>query len=141
MFTSFSLMFIAATIALARSAGEAAVLQTRFVVSNAGPLTQSGNCIVHAGDASTAITAVDTIVRIFRPELKNCNWNWDLGSTWEGNLSEYARKVKWAASFTLYTIVISSKLRKRYFEYVQARSLMREVLRRKYWLKESRVYP
>jgi hypothetical protein len=103
IFTSFSLMFIAATIALARSAGDAVVLQTGFVVRSSGPWMQSGNCIVHAGETSKATTAVDAIVRIFGLELENCNRGWDLGRALVEDLSNRARKVGKVASSTLYT--------------------------------------
>ena len=66
MFAIFSVMFIAETMARARSAGGAVVLQTRFEVSSAGPLMQSGNCMLQTGDASTAIAAADAIARILK---------------------------------------------------------------------------
>jgi hypothetical protein len=62
----FSVMFIAAIIALARSARDAEVFHTRFFVSNAGPLIQSGNCIAHVGEASMTIAGTNASVRILK---------------------------------------------------------------------------
>jgi hypothetical protein len=66
MLAIFSVIFIAAIIAFARSVGNAEELHTRFFVSTTGPLIQSGNCIVHAGEASMAIAATNAVVRILK---------------------------------------------------------------------------
>lgn len=89
MLAIFSVMFIAATMALARSAGEAVVLHTRFFVSSAGPLAQSGNCIVHTGEASAAIADRDAIARILKTDLVISDWADVFGDVVQQNTSTH----------------------------------------------------
>jgi hypothetical protein len=109
----FSVTFIAATIAFARFAGAANVLHTRFVVSNLGPLTQSGNCKAHTGEASTAIAATDVIGRILNLELMVCNWVESPTVLERKTLQGTREKEKLWRHVFFKTIFISSKLLQR----------------------------